>query len=335
MIVAGDIGGTSTRLGQFELAGDIPVLRAAEKYSSREHSGLEPILQAFLAAHPAPVDSACIGIAGPVVNERVQTPNLPWVIEAARVSACLGGAQTWLINDLEANAFGVGALGEADFVNLNPGATANAPGNAAIISAGTGLGEAGFFFDGQRLRPFAGEGGHATFAPLDDEQAALAAWLRGKFGHVSVERVLSGPGLVEILEFLHATGRTPASPHLAGTPRDEMAAAISRAALKGECAACRRAVDLFVRVYGAEAGNLALKLKATRSVFVGGGIAPKLLPVLREGAFLAAFLDKGRMRSLLAPVPVRVLLNEDAALLGAALCAALRSGRATHAWLHA
>jgi glucokinase len=335
MIVAGDIGGTSTRLGLFELAGGLPVLRTAEKYSSRDHAGLEPILQAFLEAHPESVDCACFGIAGPVLNGRVQTPNLPWVIEAAGISTALGGARTWLINDLEANAFGVGALAPADFVDLNPGATAEAPGNAAIISAGTGLGEAGFFFDGQRLHPFAGEGGHATFAPLDDDQAALAAWLRGKFGHVSVERVLSGPGLVEILEFLTATRRASASPALAQTPREELAAAISRAALEGECAACERAVEIFVRVYGAEAGNLALKLKATRGVFVGGGIAPKLLPKLRAGPFLEAFLDKGRMRMLLEPVPVRVILNEDAALLGAALCAALRSGGTTHNWLQA
>jgi len=335
MILAGDIGGTSTRLGRFELAGGNPVLLAAEKYSSRDHAGLEPILRAFLAAHPGRVQSACFGIAGPVVDGRAQTPNLPWVIEEASVSAALGGGQVWLINDLEANAFGVGVLGTADLVDLNPGAAGDPQGNAAIISAGTGLGEAGFFFDGQRLRPFAGEGGHATFAPLDEEQAALAAHLRGKFGHVSVERVLSGPGLVEIYQFLCATGRAPENPSLANKPREALAGAIAHGALTGNCATCQRAVEMFVRVYGAEAGNLALKLKATRSVFVGGGIAPKLLPKLREPAFLEAFLDKGRMRALLEPVPVRVILNDDAALLGAALCAALRSGQTTHAWLHA
>ena len=335
MIVAGDIGGTSTRLGLFELAGGIPVLKAAQKFPSRDHAGLEPILSAFLKAHPAQVACACFGIAGPVVNGRVQTPNLPWVIETARVSATLSGARTWLINDLEANAYGVGALPASEFVDLNPGATGDVQGNAAIISAGTGLGEAGFYCDGKRLRPFAGEGGHATFAPLDDEQAALAAWLRSKFGHVSVERVLSGPGLVEILEFITSTGRANACPESAKTPREELAAAISRVALEGSCPTCGRAVDMFVRIYGAEAGNLALKLKATRAMFVGGGIAPKLLPRLRGGAFLDAFLDKGRMRALLEPVPVRVILNEDAALLGAALCGALRSGQTNHDWLHA
>lgn len=335
MILAGDIGGTSTRLGWFELSGGVPVLTVAEKYSSQEAVGLEPMLETFLAAHPGPVESACIGVAGPVIGGRVQTPNLPWIISEASVAQTLGGAKVWLINDLEANAYGVGALGEADFADLNPGATGDPTGNAAIISAGTGLGEAGFYFDGQRLRPFAGEGGHATFAPLDDEQAALAAHLRGKFGHVSVERVLSGPGLVEIYRFLCATGRGGESAALAALPNEELAGAISRLALTDGHETCARAVDLLVRIYGAEAGNLALKFKATRGVFVGGGIAPKLLPKLRTPAFLAAFLDKGRMRALLEPVPVRVLLNEDAALLGAALCAALRAGQTTHSWLHA
>jgi glucokinase len=335
MILAGDIGGTSARLGLFELVDGLPVLRAVEKYSSRDHPGLEPILQVFRAAHPAPLAGACIGVAGPVVGTRVQTPNLPWVVESAQLAAALNGAPVWLINDLEANAFGVAALGPADFVDLNPGAAGDPAGNAAIISAGTGLGEAGFYSDGQRLRPFACEGGHATFAPLDDLQAALAAHLRGKFGHVSVERVLSGPGLVEIYDFLGQSGRGAVNPALAAIPREELPGAIAQRALAGECPTCGAAVDIFVRVYGAEAANLALKLKATRAVYVGGGIAPRLLPKLQAPAFREAFLDKGRMRALLEPVPVRLILNDDAALLGAALAAALRSGRITHPWLQA
>jgi glucokinase len=168
---------------------------------------------------------------------------------------------------------------------------------------------------------------------MDDEQAELVARLRAKIGHVSVERILSGPGLVSIYEFLTGTDREPANPAFAALPPENLGAGISRAALAGTCAASVRAVDMFVRIYGAEAGNLALKLKATRAVFVGGGIAPKLLPKLREGRFLEAFLDKGRMRPLLEPVPVRVILDEDAALAGAALCAALRAGQTTHPWL--
>lgn len=335
MIIAGDIGGTSTRLGLFELAGDVPILRAAGKFPSRSAGGLEPIVAAFLAEQKAQVESACLGIAGPVQSGRVQTPNLPWVIEAASVSAALGGAGVWLINDLEANAYGVGALAEAELADLNPQAVPDLDGNAAIISAGTGLGEAGFYSEGGKLRPFAGEGGHATFAPMDEEQAELAGWLRAKFGHVSVERVLSGPGLVDIADFLQNTGRVSGSDLLATVPRAEWAATISRGALERLCPTCERAVEVFVRIYGAEAGNLALKFKATRGVFIGGGIAPKLLPKLRTGGFLEAFLDKGRMRTLLEPIPLRVVLNEDAALLGAALCAALRSGRAKHAWLQA
>lgn len=335
MILAGDIGGTSTRLGWFELAGARLVPRAVEKFSSRVEPGIEPMLRAFVTAHPARAEAACLGVAGPVVGARVRTPNLPWVIEAAQVSAALEGAQVWLINDLEANAFGVGALAPEDLAELNPSATADPRGNAAIVSAGTGLGEAGFFCDDGKLRPFAAEGGHATFAPLDDLQGALATHLRAKFGHVSVERVLSGPGLAEIYDFLHATGRGPANTALSGLAREELPGAISQRALAGDCATCGLAVDTFVRIYGAEAGNLALKLKATGGVYVGGGIAPRLLPKLLGGAFLEAFLNKGRMRTLLEPVPVRVILNEDAALLGAALCAALRSGKTTHPWLRA
>ena len=214
MILAGDIGGTSTRLGLFELNGAKPILATMVKYPSREASGLEEIVAKFLRAHPAKVDCACFGVAGPVREGRVQTPNLAWLIDATVLAREARLEQSWLINDLEANAYGVATLEPDDFARLNEG-HADVRGNAAIISAGTGLGEAGFYFDGKRYRPFACEGGHSSFAPTSELEVELLRHLTGKFGHVSFERVLSGPGLLNIYEFLRDTGRGVESASLA------------------------------------------------------------------------------------------------------------------------
>ena len=235
-----------------------------------------------------------------------------------------------LINDLEANAYGAAALPESDFETLQTG-VADPTGNAGIISAGTGLGQAGFYFDGARLRPFASEGGHVDFAPQSDLEIELLRFLRKKFGHVSYERVLSGPGLVNIFEFLRATNRGEESPAFAAELVAGMSAGVIAAVgLAGSSSRAVQALDLFVALYGAEAGNLALKMKATRGVLIGGGIAPKLISKLREPRFLAAFLDKGRMLPLLKNIPVRVILNDQCALLGAALYAALELGCVKH-----
>ena len=325
MILAGDIGGTGSRFGLFEIRDDRPHPVAVEKYPSRTHVRLEDIVAKFLAAHPAKVRAACFGIAGPVIGGEVATPNLPWHIRATSLAQMLGLPQVSLINDLEANAYGAAALPDTDFETLQKGVT-DPEGNAGIISAGTGLGQAGFYFDGARLRPFASEGGHVDFAPQSDLEIELLVHLRGKFGHVSYERVLSGPGLVNLFEFLRATGRgeEPAA-FAAELAAGISAGAIAAAGLAGTSSRAVQALDLFVSLYGAEAGNLALKMKATRGVLIGGGIAPKLIAKLREPRFLAAFLDKGRMRPLLAQIPVRVILNDQCALLGAALFGALEA----------
>jgi glucokinase len=318
MILAGDIGGTTTRLALFDNASGALRAIARESYSSRSHSGLLDLLRIFRAAHPQPVVDACFGIAGPVREGRVETPNLPWVVEAAALAAELALPHVSLLNDLEANAWGVFTLGDQDFAILQKGEPAR-DGNAAIISAGTGLGEAGYHWDGAALRPFASEGGHADFAPHDELTIQLFRWLHRRHGHVSWERVVSGPGLVNIFNFLRDDKHHAATEALTEAMREgDPAAAISRAALDGSSDLALAALDLFVALFGAEAGNLALKMKASQGVWIGGGIAPKILSRLTRPGFLAAFCDKGRFRAFLEAVPVRVILNDATALRGAA-----------------
>jgi glucokinase len=319
MILAGDVGGTKTRLGFFEVDG--PQVRpvAEGSYHSRDYPGMAEILRDFLQAHRPKAERVSLGIAGPVRQGRVETPNLPWVVDAGRLGEDLRCGPVVLLNDLEANAHGLRELGPEDLAVLNAGA-AGASGNQALISAGTGLGEAGLFWDGARHRPFPSEGGHADFAPRTPLERELDAHLAATFDHVSYERVLSGPGLVNLYHFLRQRGGHPdeLSALMERLGVADEAAAISTAALAGQSEVCAQALDLFVSIYGAEAGNLALKHLATGGVFIGGGIAPKILPKLRDPAFLEAFTAKGRMGELLRDVPVRVVLNDRAALLGAA-----------------
>lgn len=326
LLLAGDIGGTSTRLGLFEVADGRPRAVVRERYASREHPGLDAIVREFRRQHGQPIVAACFGVAGPVVGGHVATPNLSWDVDASVVARALGQPQVGLINDLEANAHGIFTLEDQDLVVLNAGA-AGAGGNIAVISAGTGLGEAGMYWDGAQHHPFAGEGGHAGYAPQTDLELDLLRYLRGKFGaHVSWERVLSGPGLLNIYEFLRDTGRGPEPEWLAAAIRGgDGPAVVSRAALDGKSELAAQALDLFVTAYGSEAANLALKLMASGGVYLGGGIAPQIVERLRGPAFMQAFTAKGRLGPLLATMPVRVIMNEDTALLGAARCAALRA----------
>jgi glucokinase len=323
VILAGDIGGTSTRLALAEVEGGVPRLEVVERYASRDHRGLAEIVDAFFSAHPADVDRACFGIAGPVRHGRVVTPNLPWVVEAQALARRFRIGTVRLLNDLEANAYGVFTLAPEDFAVLNQGHPAR-DGNAAIISPGTGLGEAGYLWDGKELRPFASEGGHADFAARNDLEVELFRWLHIRHGHVSYERVVSGPGLVNVYTFLRDTGRGEETAALAAEiGASNLAAAISYAALSGRSELAVAALDLFVSILGAEAGNLALKMKATRGVYLGGGIVPKILPRLQRPGFLEAFTDKGRFEAFMEAVPVQVILNEWTALRGAALSASL------------
>jgi glucokinase len=323
MILAGDIGGTKVNLGLFELeAGHVKLARESS-YPSRRYASLQEIVRTFLTeSGGATAEKACFGIAGPVRRERVQLTNLPWKIEAPELSAELKIKEVSLINDLEANSYGLAELPATDFAVLNPG-DPDATGNAAIISAGTGLGEAGLYWDGADFHPFACEGGHSDFAPQTKLDADLFEHLADRFGRVSWERVLSGAGLLHIYEFLRDTGRGGEPDSLvAEMAQSDPAAVITQHALAGSSTRCVQAMDMFVSYYGAEAGNLGLKLMATGGVYIGGGIAPRILARLQGKGFMEAFTDKAPMQALVKAMPVRVILNPKAALLGAAHYAA-------------
>ena len=326
MILAGDIGGTKVNLACFEVSGQRVLRGITDTYPSREHSNLAEIVRAFISAHNLTVEYASFGIAGPVKKGRAQLTNLPWVVDARELTRELGLKRTWLINDLEANAYGISGLEPADFVVLNPGEE-GAGGNAAIISAGTGLGEAGLFWDGHRYLPLACEGGHCDFAPRSELDVELWRYLRGRFGQVSWERLLSGPGSYNIYQFLRDTKRGEEPAWLTEELKNgDPPAVVSCAALAGKCELCVRALDLFVTYYGAEASNLALKIMSTGGLYVVGGIAPKIIGKLQEGNFMKAFCASDRMKWLLEAMPVRVILNDKTALIGAARLAAAQAG---------
>jgi len=325
MILAGDIGGTHARLAFFDVSNGHFSLISASVFPSREYTGLDEIVAKFVDATSVHPDSACFGVAGPVRNGRVEASNLPWVIDSNRLADELRIRKAVLINDVEANAWGIPTLDPKDVVSLNQVKGAPA-GNQAVIAAGTGLGEAGMYWDGVQHHVFACEGGHGDFAPRNELEMDLLRYLRARFGHVSYERIVSGPGLLNVFHFLRDSGRGTEPKWLA----DEMlhsdsAAAISKAALDGKCPLSEQALDLFVSIYGAEAGNLALKIMATGGVYLGGGIAPKIVPKLSGPLFMQAFVCKGRMQPLLETMPVKVITNDKTALLGAARCAVVRT----------
>ncbi|HEX5230155.1 MAG TPA: glucokinase [Bryobacteraceae bacterium] len=329
MILAGDIGGTNTRLAFFEGTPDRLTAEHIQIFPSAQFSGPTEIVRRFLASTNVSLDAACFGLPGAVVNGRVETTNLPWVVDSNHMAADLGIQRIKLVNDLLANAHGIALLEESDLVVLNPGMPGS-EGNRALISAGTGLGEAGLYADDRGYyHPFASEGGHSDFAPRNDLEMDLLRYLMGRFEHVSYERVLSGPGLHNVYLFLRDTGRGTEPPWLSEQiAQGDPSAAISKSALEGTSEICVQALDIFVALYGAEAGNLALKVLATGGMYVGGGIAPKIIRKLSSTTFMKAFSAKGRKGSLLKDIPVRVITNDKTALLGAGRVAAmLAAGR--------
>lgn len=324
MILAADIGGTKTDVALFvEVEG---VLQSVEevRYPSRRYDSLEQILAEFVAAHPGvEVDAACFGVAGPVLDGVCNATNLPWHIDEQALAMSLGVPRLKLLNDVEAGAYGMLRLSPADLAVLNPGLKVDYRGNVAVVAAGTGLGEAMLYWDDVEHHVIASEGGHADFAPHTDREIALLRYLRQRYGgHVSYERVLSGPGLAAIYDFLRQSSGTVEPAWL----RDELSsedpgAVIVRTAVAGEDRVCVETVELFAHAYGVEAGNLALKCLARGGVFLGGGIAPRILPVLESGTFMRGFTDKGRFAPLLRDIRVSVALDPSTALLGAAHCA--------------
>ncbi len=304
----GDVGGTKTHLAFY----DGSVLRE-QKFPSGDYDCLAAIAKEFLAGGEK-IEKACFGIAGPVRDGRCQTTNLPWVIDAAELGKELGIECVYLLNDLEANAWGINALSEDQLYTLNKGE--DVKGNCALISAGTGLGEAGIYYAGAEHRPFATEGGHADFAPRTDLEIELLCYLRERFkGHVSYERILSGPGLGNIYRFL--VDKKGCEDVLGSVDEKSLPKMISERGLEAKGSTCQKALEIFVDLYGAEAGNVALKFLTLGGIYVGGGIAPKILRAIQEGAFMKSFYSKGRFEGLLKSIPVRVILEENTALLGA------------------
>lgn len=315
LILAADLGGTKSSLRLHDTEGGARRVLAQDTLASGRFPDAVSVLAAFLRG--AKVDAAAVAIAGPVVDGRSETPNLPWIVEREGLAQALGTGRVELLNDLAATALGIAELDASRLATLNEGRDRG--GTIAVIAAGTGLGEAALVADGERRIAMPSEGGHADFGPGDETEVALLGFLSKRHGHVSWERVVSGPGLCAIHEFLVQSGRGEASAALAARmAAGDPAAAIAEAALAGDDPAAGAALDMFVRLYGAEAGNLALKVLATGGVYLAGGIAPKILPRLRSGPFLEGFLGKGRHAGLLAAMPVQVILDPGAALLGAA-----------------
>ena len=321
MILAGDVGGTKTLLGLFEASGSALRLVRDATFASAEHTSLEELLSAFLQpAQPVALAAACIGVAGPVIDGECHLTNLNWHFSETTLATAANAPRLRLLNDLEATAYGALYLPPEELAVLNPGVDPPRRGNVAVIAAGTGLGEAMLFWDGTRYHPIASEGGHCAFAPSSENEIALLRYLREKFGgHVSFERVLSGPGLHNIYEFLRRSGNTSEPAWLtARIASEDPSAAISAAGLSGRDPVCVAALELLSSLYGTEAANLVLKCLAVGGVFVAGGIAPKILPVLQNGSFMRGFMATGRFSDFMKRVPVRVSLNPRAALLGAA-----------------
>ena len=322
-ILAGDVGGTKIHLGLYRADGEVLDRIADELFATRESSSLEAVIAQFLQGRDDAIAAACFGAPGPVIDGVSRPVNIPWEMEEESLTRALGGAPVRLLNDLEATAWGTLHLRDTEIATLQAGATRAARSNVVVIAAGTGLGEGGMVHTGNGWRVVACEGGHADFAPRNEEQVRLLQFLQREFDHVSFERVVSGPGLHNIYRFLLSRGGDAEPPWLTEQSKTaDAAAAIAEAGLAGSDARCVHALEIFVAVYGGEAANLALKYLALGGVYVCGGIAPKILPALESGGFIRAFLDKGRLRATLAQIPVRVCLNPDAALIGAAQVAA-------------
>jgi glucokinase len=323
MFLAGDIGGTKTNLAVYAYEDDRLVAKKIASYPSRGHATLAEIIRTFLADGHSDVRQACFGVAGPVKGGVVQVTNLPWIVDAAALQAELNFQQVSLLNDLEANAYGINTLLPQELLSLNPQADPRQVGNRALIAAGTGLGEAGLLWDGVSHRPFASEGGHSSFAPNDSIGDELLMFLRKEHGHVSWERVLSGMGMKNLYRFFRQRSGQPEPEWLtAQLAEGDLGAVVSEAGLAAKDPVCADALDCFTRNYGSEAGNLALKMLALGGVYIGGGIAPKMLPKMQSALFLDAFHHKGRMSPLLQSTPVYVILNDKTALQGAAWFAA-------------
>ncbi len=317
MILAGDVGGTKVNLALYEFAdGELKSIRE-KLYPAREYSGLEEIVKEFLGGDKP--TAACFGVPGPVRDGRLRLTNLPWTLDSRELASSLKIDHVFLINDLQANGYGIAELKANQIYTLSEG-DARQIGNRALISAGTGLGESFMIWDGRDYVPYPSEGGHSDFAPRNEDEIDLLRFLKQKYnGRISFERVVSGQGLTNVYEFLREVRGLEEPVWLAERlAAEDPNAVIAELALKAKSEICEKALDMFVSAYGAEAGNLALKVLAVGGLYVGGGIAPKIIEKLKDGTFMKAFTDKGRLSQLLINTPVRVILESRTALLGAA-----------------
>lgn len=321
VVLAGDIGGTNTRLGLFATDKDRPETLTIQTYPSRKAAGLEDILDLFLKTKGGPISGACFGVAGPVEDGRCRTTNLPWEVSEKQIKNRFQWKRVRLINDLSAMAYAIPALQKKELFTLNSGRrTSHDP--IGLIAPGTGLGMALLVHDNRRYIPIPSEGGHADFAPKNADESRLWQYLHDSLGHVSIERVLSGPGLINIYSWLKDTERETEPAWLARRMKaEDPAKVISAAALKKKTPICVAAMDLFVSIFGAVSGNLALMGSTRAGIYLGGGIAPQILSKLGEGLFMKAFTGKGRFEKFMRQIPVDVILHEHPALLGAAICA--------------
>lgn len=317
IVLAGDVGGTKTRLGLFEVTRGRLRLLCEKTFLSKNYKGLENILGEFLKGQKG-IASACFGVAGPVTEEVIIATNLPWWINIQSLQKVLPLKKVEVINDLVANSYGISVLKKSDFEILNVGKMKK--GNQALISAGTGLGEAILFWDGQQHVPSPSEGGHAEFGPRNHLELELFHYLSSYFDHVSYERVLSGEGLFQLYQFLKDSKRFGSEPSWLSEKmkQEDPAEVISETARLKKNKLCMKTLDLFTSIYGAAAGNLALQVIAVEGVYIGGGIAPKIIWKLKDGTFIKAFKDKGRLSHIVTHIPVKVIMNERTTLLGAA-----------------
>jgi glucokinase len=349
MILAGDIGGTKTHLALFDWTTERVDPLRLETFHSADYTSLEEMLEEFLVPpkpptaideleqaplentappadlkpkEPVKIEAACFGVAGPVIQNHSRTTNLPWIVDGAAIAKRFDIPHVRLLNDLEAMAHGILILRPDELVMLNAGTPPSQKQAIALIAAGTGLGESILFWDGTSYKAVPSEGGHADFAPNSDNEIELLRHVRSQYLHVSYERLLSGPGLHAIYEYVRDTKKNEPTWLSEKIKAGDPAAEIAEAGLKGQAEIAKQTLDLFASIYGAEAGNLALKALAINGVYLGGGIAPKLLPKLQDGTFMKAFTNKGRYKRLMGNIPVYVVMNQRTGLIGAASTAA-------------
>ena len=316
IVLAGDVGGTKTNLALYKMTKGNTLVLKEGNYKSQEYKSITEITHDFLQGQPQPA-ACCIGVAGPVFNGKVKLTNLSWEMDSNEIATKMGLAKVHLINDLEATAYGLAMLSDEDTVTVHKGSDTPS-GNAAIIAPGTGLGEAGIYFDRKVYHPFATEGGHSDFAARDKPDFELYEYLQSKFGHVSYERVISGPGIFNIYQFLKEEEKKLEEPAWVTDKIKKGDAAAEISQHTEQSPLCDKTMQLFIRFLAYESANLALKMKATGGLFIGGGIAPQLIPLFKKYSFEDCFMDSGRMSLLLEKVTVSILLNTKTAMLGAA-----------------